>query len=83
VTAAAAGALARRFDEAAARDAAARFDLAALPPDFDGDPYPYYRALREHAPVKAMPDGSWFLTRYDDIVPVYRDPDRYSSDKKR
>jgi cytochrome P450 len=83
VTAAAAGALARRFDEAAARDAAARFDLAALPPDFDGDPYPYYRALREHAPVKAMPDGSWFLTRYDDIVPVYRDPGRYSSDKKR
>ena len=49
------------------------FDLATLTPDFFANPYPYYRALREHAPVKAMPDGSWFLTRYDDILPVYRD----------
>lgn len=62
---------------------AARFDLAQLPPDFFANPYPYYRALREHAPVKAMPDGSWFLTRYDDIVPVYRDPVTWSSDKRR
>jgi cytochrome P450 len=62
---------------------AARFDLAALPGDFYDDPYPYYRALREHAPVKAMPDGSWFLTRYDDILPIYRDPKSWSSDKKR
>ena len=62
---------------------AARFDLAHLPDDFYADPYPYYRALREHAPVKAMPDGSWFLTRYDDILPVYRDPKVWSSDKKR
>jgi cytochrome P450 len=76
-------AFARRFDADTAREAAALFDLAALPPDFYADPYPYYRALREHAPVKAMPDGSWFLTRYDDIVPVYRDPRRYSSDKRR
>src|SRR3954454_17029999 len=30
-----------------------------------------------------MPDGSWFLTRYDDIVPVYRDAKIWSSDKKR
>ena len=48
---------------------AAAFDLAHLPPATYADPYPYYRALREHAPVKPMPDGSWFLTRYDDIVP--------------
>jgi cytochrome P450 len=62
---------------------AARFNLTALPGDFYDDPYPYYRALREHAPVKAMPDGSWFLTRYDDILPIYRDPKSWSSDKKR
>jgi cytochrome P450 len=30
-----------------------------------------------------MPDGSWFLTRYDDIVPVYRDFKAFSSDKKK
>ena len=65
-----------------ARGIAATFDLAHLPDDYYGNPYPYYRALREHAPVKRMPDGSWFLTRYDDILPVYRDPKVWSSDKK-
>jgi len=59
------------------------FDLARLPPQFYVDPYPFYRALREQAPVKRMPDGSWFLTRYDDILPVYRDPKVFSSDKKK
>ncbi|MBS0320095.1 MAG: cytochrome P450 [Proteobacteria bacterium] len=72
-----------RFDDARAREVAATFDLTALPPDFYANPYPYYHALREHAPVKAMPDGSWFLTRYDDILPVYRDPKVFSSDKRK
>jgi len=62
---------------------AARFDLGELSDDYYANPYPYYRALREHAPVKRMRDGSWFLTRYDDIVPVYRDPRVWSSDKKK
>ncbi|HEY7944378.1 MAG TPA: cytochrome P450 [Casimicrobiaceae bacterium] len=66
-----------------ARAAAAAFDLARLTPDFYANPYPYYRALREHEPIKRMGDGSWFLTRYDDIVPVYRDPKTFSSDKKK
>ena len=67
------------------RDAAiaARFDLSALPDDYYANPYPYYRALRDHAPVKAMPDGSFFLTRYRDIVPVYRDHSVWSSNKTR
>jgi cytochrome P450 len=65
------------------RKLAASFDLTKLPPDFYADPYPYYRALRDHEPVKHMPDGSWFLTRYDDIVPVYRDFKLFSSDKKK
>jgi hypothetical protein len=65
-----------------ARSAAAAFDLAQLPADFYPNPYPYYHALRDHAPVKRMRDGSWFLTRYDDIVAVYRDPKAFSSDKK-
>ena len=62
---------------------AERFDLAALPDDYYANPYPYYRALRDHAPVKPMPDGSFFLTRYRDIVPVYRDPSVWSSNKTR
>jgi len=62
---------------------AGQFDLRTLPPDFYADPYPYYHALRQHAPVKPMPDGSWLLTRYEDILPVYRDHKACSSDKKK
>ena len=71
------------MSEATDVELAEGFDLAHLPDDYYANPYPYYRALREHAPVKRMPDGSWFLTRYDDIVPVYRDAKIWSSDKKR
>jgi cytochrome P450 len=69
-----------RADSARMADA---FDLAHLPSEFYANPYPCYHALREHAPVKRMPDGSWFLTRYDDILPVYRDPKTFSSDKRK
>ncbi len=65
------------------REIADSFDLTKLPQEFYADPYSYYRALRDHAPVKRMPDGSWFLTRFDDIVPVYRDSKAFSSDKKK
>jgi len=66
-----------------AREIAAGFDLKALPPAFYADPFPYYKALREHEPVKLLPDGSWLLTRYEDILPVYRDHKAFSSDKKK
>jgi cytochrome P450 len=58
------------------------FDLGRLPKSFLDDPYPTYRALREHAPVHRLPDGSFFLTRYDDLVTVYQDTKTWSSDKK-
>ena len=48
------------------------FDLRHLDDAFYDDPFPTYRALREHAPVKRMPDGSVFLTRYADIVEIGR-----------
>jgi len=73
----------RQFAPSRAREVAASFDLAHLPPEFYADPYPFYRALREHEPVRRMPDGSWFLTRYDDVLAVYRDPKLFSSDKKK
>jgi len=57
------------------------FDLRALPPSFYDDPFPTYRALRETAPVKRMPDGSLFLTRWADLDRVYRDTRTFSSDK--
>ena len=59
------------------------FDLAHLSPEFYADPYPTYHALRTHAPVKRLENGSWFLTRYEDILPVYRDHKIFSSDKKK
>lgn len=65
-----------------AREIAARFDLRELPPDFYANPFPVYAALREQEPVRRMPDGSWFLTRYADLVAVYRDAQGFSSDKK-
>ena len=65
-----------------ARQLAAAFDLRALPPEFHADPYPVYARLRETEPVRLMPDGSYFLTRYADLVAVYRDAQTFSSDKK-
>ena len=65
-----------------AREIADSFDLRALPPDFYANPFPVYAALRERDPVHRMPDGSWFLTRYADLVAVYRDAQCFSSDKK-
>jgi len=56
------------------------FDLARAPASFVDDPYPTYAALRLHDPVHAMPSGV-LLTRYDDVIAVYRDA-RASSDKK-
>src|SRR3954468_21260191 len=61
---------------------ASSFDLRALPADFYANPYPVYAALREHEPVRRMPDGSWLLTRHADLVAVYRDAGCFSSDKK-
>src|SRR4051794_38686272 len=65
------------------RELAASFDLEKLTPEFYVDPYPTYRALREHEPVKALPNGSYFLTRYDDLVAAYKNPTAFSSDKKK
>src|ERR1700742_3340761 len=65
-----------------ARELAAGFDLERLTPEFYADPYPTYRALRENDPVKRMPNGSYFLTRYDDLVAAYKNTKTFSSDKK-
>lgn len=62
-------------------DAVAGFDLRHLPPSFYADPYRIYHALRARDPVRRMPDGSVFLTRYADCLAVYRDARAYSSDK--
>src|SRR5678815_5225918 len=57
------------------------FRLTEVPADFVDDPYRYYAALRERHPVHQLEAGSFFLSRYEDVVAMYRDP-RASSDKK-
>src|SRR3954465_2530501 len=68
---------------ASANELAASFDLEKLTPEFYDDPYPTYRALRENEPVKRLPNGSYFLTRYDDLVGIYKSTKLFSSDNKR
>jgi cytochrome P450 len=61
--------------------------LAAEAPRYDPydwavheDPYPFYRALREHAPVYHNAErGFWALSRHDDVLAAFRDPERYSN----
>jgi cytochrome P450 len=65
------------------RELAAHFDLQKLTPEFYADPYPTYRALREYEPIKRLPNGSYFLTRYDDLISAYKSTKLFSSDKKR
>jgi cytochrome P450 len=68
-------------DQDALRNLALGFDPERLPAEFFADPYPTYRALREHAPIHRCPDGSLFLTRYADLDAIYRDRGHFSSEK--
>ena len=68
--------------EDAERAAARAFDFFALPDDYYEDPFPYYQRLRRWDPVHRGPDGSYFLTRYDDVIAVYQDHHTWSSDKR-
>ncbi|MEP2533441.1 cytochrome P450 [Shimia sp.] len=56
--------------------------LTAPPKGFHDAPYPIYARLREAAPVHPQPDGSFILSRYEDLDRVYRDTDTFISDKK-
>jgi cytochrome P450 len=68
---------------AIAQELAANFDIEKLAPEFYADPYPTYSALRQHEPVKRMRNGTCFLTRYDDLLTVYKNTKIFSSDKKK
>ncbi|MCC6247416.1 MAG: cytochrome P450 [Rubrivivax sp.] len=58
------------------------FSLAKPPPAFVDDPHPFFDALRAHDPVHALAADSVLLTRYADVLAVYRSRDA-SSDKHR
>ena len=58
------------------------FDLYNPPSDFINNVYKYYNLLREKSPIHKNSDGSYILTRYRDLVGVYRNFKIWSSDKR-
>lgn len=66
-----------------AREVARTFDLRAIGPAFIANPYPIYNALRDFAPVKALPGGGYLVSRAEDCNFVYKDARLFSSDKKK
>ncbi len=51
----------------------APLEFNPLDPAFIADPYPFYRRLRETAPVFKTPQGLWLITRHDDVAFALRD----------
>jgi len=52
-----------------------------MDPAIQADPYAYYHALHEQAPVYWMPDAeAWLVTRYADVQHVIRHPEIWSND---
>jgi cytochrome P450 len=50
--------------------------------DFLRNPYSHYKALRESDPIHYNEArGGWMLTRYNDMVGVLRDDDRFSAER--
>ena len=64
-------------------DTVRMFDPRRLDDAYYANPFPVYAALRRHSPVHPCPDGSYFLTRHEDLSTVYRDARTFTSDKRR
>ncbi|MEX0846935.1 MAG: cytochrome P450 [Ilumatobacteraceae bacterium] len=45
-------------------------------------PYPYYARVRDEAPVHQTPLGFYVVSRYEDVVAIVRDTERFSSDMR-
>ncbi|HZP87848.1 MAG TPA: cytochrome P450 [Burkholderiales bacterium] len=69
------------FGQDADRELAQSFQLVVAPDDFIENPYRWYALLRVHDPVHRLGDESMLLTRYEDVVEVYRSA-AASSDKR-
>ena len=58
-------------DDHADKALADAFDIQNLQAGFADDPFPTYRALLAHAPVKHFPDGSIMISRWAEMDRVY------------
>lgn len=63
------------------RQRALDFDVKKIDQAFLDNPFPTYKLMRDYDPVHRNPDGSYFLTRYEDVVLSFKHPSM-SSDKK-
>ena len=50
-------------------------------PGFAENPYPQWKALRDHAPVQETPLGFWVLTRHADVLRFVRDKETSVEDR--
>ena len=56
-------------------------DHSLMDPEIQADPYAYYHALHEQAPVYLMPDtGAYLVSRYRDVQHVILHPEIWSND---
>lgn len=56
-------------------------DHSLMDPEIQANPYAYYHALHEQAPVYLMPDtGAYLVSRYRDVQHVLRHPEIWSND---
>jgi cytochrome P450 len=54
--------------------------LNLFAPEVRENPYPFYAMLRREAPVcQVDPHGMWAISRYDDILAVFKEPRVFSS----
>jgi cytochrome P450 len=56
-------------------------DHRLMDPEIQANPYAYYLALHEQAPVYLMPDsGAYLVSRYRDVQYVISHPEIWSND---
>ena len=60
---------------------ALEFNIKKIDQAFLDNPFPTYKIMRDYHPVHQNPDGSYFITRYEDVVLSFKHPSM-SSDKK-
>jgi len=59
-------------------------DFDPCRPQEFADPYPFYRALRDEAPVhRSQSTGALCISRYDDVLTVLKDSETFSSSAMR
>jgi cytochrome P450 len=54
-----------------------------LTPEVRANPYPVYAELRRAPVCQVDPGGLWAVTRYEDVMAVFKDPQRFSSEGLR